>query len=80
MAFMAFKAYLKVDSNVLLPVFLGLGVLSLTVFALSLLRRRKVTAQPGGTHYVTSLDGSQVRRSTRCDILVVTEDPDISIS
>ena len=67
---MAFKAYLKVDNDVFLPAVCGLGVLSLTVIGLYLLRRRRVTAQAGGTGYVTRLDGSQVRRSTRCDIPV----------
>ena len=69
---MAFKAYLKADNDVLLPAVLGLAVISLTIIALYLLRRRKVTAQPGGSKYVTSSDGSQVRRSTRCDILVAS--------
>ena len=67
---MAFKALLKVDNDVFLPAVCGLGVLSLTVIGLYLLRRRRVTAQAGGTRFVTSLDGSQVRRSTRCDISV----------
>ncbi len=67
---MALKAYLKADNDVLLPAVLGLGVISLTIVALYLLRRRKVAVQPGGSRYVIGLDGSQVRRSTRCDILV----------
>ena len=65
---MALKAYLKTDNDVLLPAVLGLAVVSLTLVALYLLQRRKVAAQPGGSRYVISSDGSQVRRSTRCDI------------
>ena len=70
---MAFKAYLKVDNDVLLPAVLGLAVVSLTVVALYLLRRRKIAAQAGGSEYVTNLDGSQVRRSTRCNIPLATQ-------
>ena len=69
---MAFKAYFKADNDVSLPALLGLAVISLTIVALHVLRRRGVAALPGGSRYVTSLDGSQVRRSTRCDILVAT--------
>ena len=67
---MAFKTYLKVDNDVLLPAVLGLAVVSLTVVALYLLRRHKMAAQARGSRYVTSLDGSQVRRSTRCNIFL----------
>lgn len=76
---MAFKAYLKVDNDVLLPAVLGLAVVSLTVIALYLLRRRKVAAQAGGSRYVTSLDGSQVRRSTRCNTFLAVECSDYDL-
>lgn len=78
-SFMAFKAYLKVDNDVLLPAVLGLAVVSLTVIALYLLRRRKVAAQAGGSRYVTSLDGSQVRRSTRCNNFLAIECSDYDL-
>ena len=71
---MVLKAYLKADSDVLLPAVLGLAVISLTILALHFLRHRKVASQLGGSRYVTGLDGSQVRRSTRCDFLVRNSD------
>ena len=67
---MAFKAYLKADNDVLLPAALGLAVTAVTILALLYLRRQNFAEQLGGSRYVTSLDGSQVRRSTRCDFLV----------
>ena len=63
---MALKAYLKVERDVLLPAVLGLTVVAVSVIVLVYLRRRRLgLTGTGGTEYVTNLDGSIVRRSTR---------------
>ena len=63
---MALKAYLKVESDVLFPAVLGLVIVAVSVIVLLYLQRKKIgAAGPRGTEFVTNLDGSQVRRSTR---------------
>lgn len=63
---MALKAYLKVEQDVLLPAVVGLTVVILSVIALIYLRRKRLgLSGTRGTEYVTNLDGSIVRRSTR---------------
>ena len=63
---MAFEAYFKAEKDVILPAVLGLAVVAVTVIVLIYLRRRKFGAAGArGTEYVTNLDGSTVRRSTR---------------
>ncbi len=77
---MALKAYLSVEKDVLLPAVLGLIVVAITVVTLYVLRRKKIAGSgPGGTEYVTSIDGQTVRRSTRCaaDFLLM-EGTDVS--
>lgn len=63
---MAFEAYFKAENDVILPALLGLVTVTATIIVLIYLRRRKIGAAGfRGTEYVTNLDGSTIRRSTR---------------